>query len=84
MIHKIIKQQLDELKIIIALETNSTYKLSYGNVISYLINEFKQSKRIEYPIEQKLLVSVPIKQIKLFSTSSKLDGKTRVSYSLES
>lgn len=84
MIHKKIKQQLDELKNIIALETNSTHKLSYGDVISHLIKEYKKSKSLEYTIEEKLLVSVPLKQVRPLSVSSKLDGKTRVSFSLKS
>ena len=94
MIHKLLKKQLDELKSVVAIETNTTYRISYGDIISYLITEFKNSRRIEYTIEPKLLsgtsfsstklnVSVPLKKVSVLRTT-KLDGKQRVSYSLES
>lgn len=83
MLPKLIIQQLYALKSIVAIETNTTNKISYGDVILFLLNKYKESKRIEFPIEEKLLVSVPLKQVPL-SFVTKLDGKTRVSFSLES
>jgi len=93
MIHKLLKRELDELKSIVTIEISANWKLSYGDVILYLIKDFKKSRLTEYPIEQKLLsgtsfsstklkVSVPLKKISV-STATKLDGKQRVSYSLE-
>ncbi len=83
MLPKLIKQQLSELKSIVAIETNATHKISYGDVILFLLNKYKESKQIEFPVEEKLLMSVPLKQVPL-SYSEKLDGKTRVSFSVES
>ena len=83
MINKKIKQQLDELKIIISLGTKQTYDISYGDVILHLINEYKKSKQIESNVEEKLLVSVPLKQISL-SFGNDINKKINVSYSLES
>lgn len=82
MLPKLIKQQLSELKSIVAIETNAIHKISYGDVILFLLNKYKESQRIEFPIEEKLLVSVPLKQVPL-SFGGKLDGKTRVSYFVE-
>ena len=95
MIHKKLKQDLDELKSTIANEISATWKLSYGDEISYLIDYFKKSQSIEYPIEEKLLtgtsfsstklqIVVPLKKISSISSATKLDGKQRVVYSLES
>jgi len=95
MIHKLLKRELDELKSTVSMEISSDWKLSYGDVISYLVKEFKKSRQIEYPIEQKLLsgtsfsstklkVSIPLEKISSINSVTKLDGKARVSYSLES
>lgn len=83
MIHKLLKRELDQLKKIIAIDINVNYNLSYGDVITVLVNYYKKTKQIEYPIEQKLKVVTPLKKASPISVSSKLDGKTRVSYSLE-
>ena len=90
MIHKTIKQELDELKKVFTIK----YKLSYADVIRILISEYKKSKRVEYLISQKTLVGTKIKRENLkvvtplrrqsTSVNSKLDGKTRVSFLLES
>jgi len=82
MIHKLLKRELDGLKKIIAKETLVTWELSYGDVITYLVKYYKENKSIAYPVEQKLRVIIPLKKSSL-SISSKLDGKQRVSYSLE-
>lgn len=82
MIHKLLKRELDELKKIIAKETLVTWELSYGDVIAHLVKYYKENKSIAYPVEQKLRVIIPLKKSTL-SISSKLDGKQRVSYSLE-
>ena len=82
MIHRLLKRQLDQLKKIIAKETNVNYNLSYGDVITFLVNNYKKTKQKEYPVERKLSVTVPL-QTKSINVSAKLDGKQRVSYSLE-
>ncbi len=95
MINKLLKRELDQLKSIVARETFVTWNLSYGDVISYLIKDFKKSRRIESLVESKLLIgnsfnksslnlSIPLKKVTTLSTTTKLDGKQRVSYSLES
>lgn len=94
MINKLLKRELDQLKSIVARETLVTWNLSYGDVISYLIKNFKKSQRIESLVEPKLLTSVtldksglnlsiPLKKVTTLSTTTKLDSKQRVSYSLE-
>ena len=82
MVNKLLKKELDQLKIIIGNEMLATWKLSYNDVIKQLIKNYKESRRIEVPIESKLLLSNSLKNSGL-KISSKLDGKQRVSYSLE-
>lgn len=82
MIHKLLKKELDQLKKSIKYENNSKYDPSYGDVITFLLNHFKKTKQNEYPVEQKLSVTIPL-QKKSINVSTKLDGKQRVSYSLE-
>lgn len=82
MINKLLKNELNQLKKIIIKDTLVTSELSYGDVISFLIKQYKKNIA-EYPIEQKLFVSIPLTQVKPLSISSKLDGKTRVSYFVE-
>lgn len=94
MIHKLLKQNLELLKKIITIETNANYNLSYGDVITFLINYYKKTKQIEYQLESKLLsgvsfnksklcVSIPLKRISTASVASKLERKKFVSYSLD-
>lgn len=83
MIHKSLKQELDKLKIIITKESSVTWELSYNDIIKHLIDNFKESHRIEIPLEPKLLLVSSLKNSGL-KVSSKLDGKARVAYSLES
>jgi len=82
MIHKLLKKELDSLKKNIAFETNVNYNLSYGDVITFLVNHYKKTKQKEYPIEEKLRVATPL-QRKSINVGTKLDGKQRVSYSVE-
>ena len=78
-----IKKQLDKLKPIIAKRIHiDMNKISYNDIIDYLIKNFK-TKRIEYPIEQKRLVAIPLRPVSL-SVSSKLENKTKASFLLES
>ena len=83
MIHRLLKRELDQLKFIIAKEMNATWKLSYNDEIKFLIKKFKESRRIEVPLEPKLLLASSLKNSGL-KISSKLDGKQHFSYSLES
>ena len=84
MIHKILKKELESLKEIVALETNASFKQSYGDVINFLVNYYKKTKRIEYPIEEKTRIAIPLQKISLVHVATKLDGKTRVSYDIAS
>ena len=93
MIHKKIKQELDSLKEIVRIETKANHRISYADVIIFLIKHYKNSLRVEYPISQSVLVGNKIEKKdlsvsihlakKLTSVSSKLDGKSRFSYTLE-
>ena len=92
MIHKKIKQELDSLKEIVRIETNTNHRISYADVIIFLIKHYKNSLRVEYPLSQGVLVgneiekkdlsvSIPLER-KSFRVISKLDGKQRASYTL--
>lgn len=83
MINKSLKHELDQLKDIVTIETKATWVLSYGDVLSYLINEFKNSRTIEYNIEPKLNIAIPLEKISTL-VSTKLDSKQRFSFSVES
>ncbi len=93
MIPKSIKQELDDFKKIFTIKYKINYKLSYADVIRILINEYKKPFRVVYPLNQKTLVGTKIKRenlkvvtpLRRYSTKivSKLDGKTRVVFSLE-
>jgi hypothetical protein len=93
-LHIKLKQELEELKEMVRVHTRAKGNISYGDVIRFLIKHYKESLRTEYPVKQKLLVGKKITNNNLFvstlikpkpaSTSIKLDGKTRVSFWLES
>jgi len=94
MIHKLLKKELDELKSIVLKEISSTHPISYADVITILIKEFKEKRKIECILEPKLLVknsfsgtelnaTIPLRKI-LLASGSKLDGKQRISFSVES
>jgi len=94
MIHKQLKQELDELKKVFAIKYKINYKLSYADVIRILISEYKKLRSVEYPTSRKLLVGTKIKRENLkvvvplkrnpIKLASKLDGKIKVSFLLES
>ena len=94
MIHKKIKQELDFLKETVRKETKVNHRISYGDEIIFLIEHYKKTQRIEYPLLQSLLVgnviakknlhvSMPLKR-NFTRVSSKLDGKLLTSTSLKS
>ncbi len=94
MIRKSLKQKLDSFKEIVRFETNANHPISYGDVVSFLIEKYEKPLRVVYPLSQKTLVGTKIKRGNLkvvtrlrrqtTSVISKLDGKTRVSFLLES
>lgn len=95
MINNSLKHELDRLKLVVAKKILATWNLSYGDVISYLVEQFDQTQKIEYPIEEKLLssnsidksvlkVSIPLKKVNASGVTVKLDGKKWVSYTLDS
>ena len=50
-INKLLKKELDQLKIITGNEMGATWKLSYNDVIKQLIKNLKKSRRIEVSLE---------------------------------
>jgi len=82
MLHKLLKKELDSLKKSIGEEININYNLSYGDVITFLVNHYKKTKQKEYPVEQKLRVATTLLNNSI-NVGTKLDGKQRVSYSVE-
>ena len=93
-INKKLKHELDLLKEIVRKEMDVTRTIWYPDVIIFLINHYRNSSRVEYPLNQGLqvgnklekkglCVSTPITP-RPYSASRKLDGKTRVSFLLES
>jgi len=73
MINKRIKQQLDQLKNVIRIDTHVQGPISYNDEIKYLIKKFNESRRIEVPLQ-------PV----LFSGSSFKDPGLKIAYSLKS
>ncbi len=82
MINKLLKRELDQLKKIITKETNVNYNLSYGDVIKHLLEHYKQTKKLEYTLEPKFNVSMPLRSVTRLNVSTKLDGKKRISYTI--
>lgn len=83
MINKLLKGKLDELKNTIGKEIEATWNLSYCDVITHLVKNYKPTEKFETSIEPKLLTKFSFSEAKLRVTK-KLDGKQRVSYFLES
>ena len=83
MINKLLKNELDQLKNIIAKEMNATWKLSYSDVIKYLIKNFKESRRIEVPLEPSLWSGNSFRNSRLKPTV-KLEEKIIAAFSFES
>ena len=54
MINNSLKHELDKLKSIVSKEVLSSWNLSYGDVISFLVNQFMNSRKQEYDLEKKL------------------------------
>jgi len=90
MVNKSLKLKLDKLKYLIGKEISATWNLSYGDVISYLIDEYTKSRKAEYQLEEKfivvssikpkLTVAIPLKKI----YQRNLEQKKLVSFNLES
>ena len=94
MLHNNLKLKLDQLKIKIQKEISVPWKLSYADVISYLVDNYFNSKKAEYSIDEKLFVAssfnkpnlnvaVPLRNISQRAISH-LESKKLVSFSLES
>ena len=93
-VNKKLKHELDLLKQIVRKEMGVTHTIWCPDVINFLISHYRNSSRVEYPLKQGLQVgnklekkglsvSIPITP-RPYSASRKLDGKTRVSFLLES
>ena len=83
MINKLLKKELDFLKQVMKLEYKKDYNLSYNDVITILVNNYKKNK-LEFSLEPKLNIVMPFSRHTPPAISSKLDGKTKVSFSLKS
>ncbi len=93
-INKKLKYELDLLKETVRKEMGLTRTIWCPDVITFLINHYRNSSRVEFPLKQKLLVVNKLEKNNLsvcthitprpYSESVKLDGKTRVSFLLES
>ena len=94
MIRNNLKFKLDNLKIEVRNEISAPWNLSYADVISYLIDQYFNSQKAEYPMNEKLFVATSFKKhslnvvIPLRKVSQKaisnLESKKLVSFSLES
>ena len=73
MINKLVKQELNQLKNIIRIDTHAKGPISYNDEIKYLIKKFNESRRIQVPLQ-------PV----LFSGSSFKDPGLKIAYSLKS
>jgi len=82
MINNSLKHELDKLKSIVSKEVLSSWNLSYGDVISFLVNQFMKSRKQEYDLEKKLISSVKFSDSNL-KVVSKLEPKIVASFSLE-
>jgi len=82
MINNSLKHELDQLNSIVSKEILSSQNLSYGDVISFLVNQFMKSRKQEYDLEKKLISSVKFSDSNL-KVVSKLEPKIVASFSLE-
>lgn len=75
MLHKELKQELDELKETVRIITNVNHRTSYADVIVFLIREYKKTLRVVYPLSHKTLVGAKLKSIyafeKIYNNSNK-------------
>lgn len=83
MVNILIKKELDQLKTIIRKLMNSNYELSYSDEIKFLIKYFKESCRIEVPLEPSLWSGNSFRNSRL-KTTIKLQEKTIAAFSFES
>jgi len=89
MIHKLIKQELDELKEHVRIYTHANHRISYADVIIFLIREYRRSLKVVFPLSPKTLVGAKLKRTspkiamplkKSTTVVTKLDGRTRVRF----
>lgn len=89
MIHKLIKQELDELKEVVRISAHANHRISYADVIIFLIREYKKSIIVMSPLSSKILVGTKLKRRsskiamplkKSTTVVTKLDGGTRVRF----
>jgi hypothetical protein len=89
MIHKQLKQEFDELKEHVRIDTHAKHRISYADVIIFLIREYRKSLKVVHPLSHKTLVGAKLKRrnpkiamplIKSTTVATKLDGRTRVRF----
>jgi len=78
MINNSLKKELDQLKKIIKQETKVKFDLSYNDVITFLKNYYYKPKQIEYTLDKKVRIAIPLQKVSPISVVEKLDGKTRI------
>lgn len=78
MIKKSIKEELKKLQSLVKNETKAYWPISYGDIISFLLEEYKNN-RIEIDLEKPgLYVSIPLQKVS--ATVVNLEGKNIISY----
>ena len=89
MIHKQLMQELAGLKETVRILNGVNHRISYADVIIFLIREYKKSIKVVYPLSHKTLVGAKLKRrnpkvampLKKSTTIvTKLDGRTRVRF----
>jgi hypothetical protein len=93
-INKKLKQELDLLKETVRKELGVTRIIWCPDVINFLINHYRNSSKVEFLLNQKLLVGNKLEKENLsvaipvtpkpFRPFYELDEKTRASYFVES
>lgn len=75
MINKLLKKELELLKPIMKKEYNYDYNLSYGDVITILLDNYKK-KKLEFNLEPKFTIAMPFSGQKGISVAYKLNQTT--------
>lgn len=89
MISKQLMQELAELKETVRIINGVNHRISYADVIIFLIREYRKSIKVMYPLSRKTLVGTKLKRRsskiamplkKSTTVVTKLDGGTRVRF----
>jgi len=76
MIHKFLKQELDRLKDLVAIEAKMNYNPSYGDVIKFLVHFYKENfQSIKMPTIVVQRSGTTISRGNIISTRREVTGK---------